>query len=424
MQANLIYITDGYPFVKEDNFSGDELPYLTAQPWNLVVLPKLRGLPPRHLPRYDFALDTCLTVPDWQRVRFLAHWRSLPFMAAEVANSLTHGILPRPVALCKATAVALHARAALKKLILTQKLHRNALVVYAFWFLPVVVGAWMLRKEFPHMRIVSRLHGIDLYAFQSKGGYLPFRYRRASMADVFAPCSQRGYAYLKEEGVPEGKLTCHYLGVPEASGTALASQGDGLNLVSCSFAQPVKRLPLLGRSLIALARNRPGLRVHWHHVGDGPQFEVLRNIVSQQLPPNLRCTLHGRMSVEDARRFFTGDTVGGLDGLLCVSASEGLPVSMMEAQQAGLPIVSTDVGGVSEIVTSDTGVLMPAQFTQQQFDDAVLTLCHWKQRALREHIARQGRMLFSLENYKKFIRQVLEPQMCISEALLRAFLRT
>jgi len=97
---------------------------------------------------------------------------------------------------------------------------------------------------------------------------------------------------------------------------------------------------------------------------------------------------------------------------------------MMEAQQAGLPIVSTDVGGVSEIVTSDTGVLMPAQFTQQQFDDAVLTLCHWKQRALREHIARQGRMLFSLENYKKFIRQVLEPQMCISEALLRAFLRT
>ena len=42
MKAALLYVTDGYPFVAEDIFSGDELQFLTAGPWDLLVLPKLR----------------------------------------------------------------------------------------------------------------------------------------------------------------------------------------------------------------------------------------------------------------------------------------------------------------------------------------------------------------------------------------------
>ena len=35
---------------------------------------------------------------------------------------------------------------------------------------------------------------------------------------------------------------------------------------------------------------------------------------------------------------------------LCTSDSEGMPLSLIEAQMAGVPVVSTDVGSVSEIV--------------------------------------------------------------------------
>jgi glycosyltransferase involved in cell wall biosynthesis len=38
---------------------------------------------------------------------------------------------------------------------------------------------------------------------------------------------------------------------------------------------------------------------------------------------------------------------------------EGLPVAVLEAMMAGLPIVSTSVGDIPRVVTSDTGILVP-----------------------------------------------------------------
>src|SRR5262249_43957822 len=41
------------------------------------------------------------------------------------------------------------------------------------------------------------------------------------------------------------------------------------------------------------------------------------------------------------------------------SDNEGTPVSLIEAAAAGLPAVATDVGGVGEVVTEDTGIVVP-----------------------------------------------------------------
>jgi len=50
------------------------------------------------------------------------------------------------------------------------------------------------------------------------------------------------------------------------------------------------------------------------------------------------------------------------DMFVLASLWEGLPVSIMEAMASGLPVVATDVGGVSEIVVNnETGLLMPPQ---------------------------------------------------------------
>lgn len=55
------------------------------------------------------------------------------------------------------------------------------------------------------------------------------------------------------------------------------------------------------------------------------------------------------------------------DAFLLTSISEGIPVTLIEAMAARLPIVSTDVGGIAEVVVSgETGYLAPAK------DDAAL----------------------------------------------------
>jgi len=70
------------------------------------------------------------------------------------------------------------------------------------------------------------------------------------------------------------------------------------------------------------------------------------------------------------------------------SSSEGIPVSMMEAQSFGIPILAMDVGGVREIVGPQTGRLL-------QQDDPPLPgwkgVCDLPAFAREASVARAGR---------------------------------
>ena len=48
-----------------------------------------------------------------------------------------------------------------------------------------------------------------------------------------------------------------------------------------------------------------------------------------------------------------------VDAFINVSASEGLPVSIMETQSFGTPVIPTSVGGTPELVTQQNGWLLP-----------------------------------------------------------------
>lgn len=43
----------------------------------------------------------------------------------------------------------------------------------------------------------------------------------------------------------------------------------------------------------------------------------------------------------------------GTDTFINLSYSEGLPTSVMEVASTGLPIITTDIGGTREIITTD-----------------------------------------------------------------------
>ena len=74
----------------------------------------------------------------------------------------------------------------------------------------------------------------------------------------------------------------------------------------------------------------------------------------------LNVILHGYVSNQSLINFYQNQHV---DLFVNVSSSEGLPVSIMEALSFGIPVIATDVGGTSELVSDKVGELISSTFT-------------------------------------------------------------
>ena len=86
-------------------------------------------------------------------------------------------------------------------------------------------------------------------------------------------------------------------------------------------------------------------------VGDGPERPELAALVDQ-LGLGERVRLCGE-------RDDIPELLGRADCFVLASRSEGLPMSILEAMAAGLPVVASDVGGVAELVVDGaTGLLV------------------------------------------------------------------
>ena len=116
---------------------------------------------------------------------------------------------------------------------------------------------------------------------------------------------------------------------------------------------PVKRVPLIAKALKIL--DGEGLKLEWTHYGSGPDFhEVQKEMASCQ---GIKWALKGSVSNSE---IIDAYSAGSYDLFVNASSSEGLPLSIMEACAAGLPVVATDVGGTHEIIIEGVnGVLIP-----------------------------------------------------------------
>jgi len=112
----------------------------------------------------------------------------------------------------------------------------------------------------------------------------------------------------------------------------------------------VKRPEWALEVLELLGARHPSLQVVF--VGDGELRGLLERRI-RALPGELRSRAHLVGALPDMPA-----VLSELDALLLTSRSEGLPVALIEAGAAGLPVVATRVGGVPEIVAEErTGLL-------------------------------------------------------------------
>lgn len=85
-------------------------------------------------------------------------------------------------------------------------------------------------------------------------------------------------------------------------------------------------------------------------VGEGPEEQALRRLVTS-LGLDERVVWAGARS--DAPRL-----VSAFDVAVTASTWEGLPLSVLEAMAAGVPVVASAVGGIPELLSGGGGVLV------------------------------------------------------------------
>ncbi len=240
------------------------------------------------------------------------------------------------------------------------KPNSSSLIGYSFWFYDCLYLAWMHKKGWIN-KAVSRAHSGDLYEDHvSIRNKILFRNFQFKNFDKIFPVSNMGKKYLHDRYLNfKEKIETIYLGSNE-NGINQFNTETVFTIVSCASFRHHKRIHKIAEMLQFV-----DFPLRWYHIGDerlnsnDPKLEEY-NINKEKLKENnnIEFIQLGSMKNEEIFTFYKNQSI---NLFISLSAIEGIPVSMMEAISFGIPVISTDVGGCKEIVTEETGILIPLE---------------------------------------------------------------
>ena len=362
--STIVLITDAFPFgaVTESSFIIPELKELTAGGRRLVIIPTTRLTDEPSVDLSDRGIEVCTGWADSAEWRH--PWRrALRALRPEtwVLSAGTSDLRTSLSFTASAKAFASWLRGWIKR----EKIDPDTTLFYTFWFdFPTSALAFLSRRM--PLRYISRAHRHDIYT------------RRAPRLRAMTMGASQGIYTVSLAGAHElrtrfpdksNKLKLSRLGSSCPEGQKLTKRHTAadraITVLSVSRVTDIKRVSLNFEMVKALAIARPGTSVKWIHVGDGPLMAELRAAAADpSLPANLTVELLGELSNEEVQRLYVTRTI---DWFMLLSTSEGLPVVLCEAMSHGIPAIATDAGGTSEIVTDDTGLLLPIDVTPEEF---------------------------------------------------------
>jgi glycosyltransferase involved in cell wall biosynthesis len=286
---------------------------------------------------------------------------------------------------------------------------KGNLVLYSYWLTSSALATTFARAKNCSIRKIARAHGGDVYEERNQQQYLSFRNSLGENLDRIYPISENGQHYLKARIHPSNhhKLQVSRLGTLQQQKLANPVPGKKKLIVSCSFLLPVKRIHVMIEVLALVTQSN----IEWIHIGDGPLASELQDLARKKLSgkSNVTYSFKGTLSPPAIQEFYLNNPVYLFWNL---SESEGIPVTMMEAQSYGIPVLGLDVGGVSEIVNNRNGRLLPAHVTSEEIATELtqlLNLSAEPYQNLREAAWQNWNTLYNAErNFSTFADQILK----------------
>ncbi|GLR67786.1 colanic acid biosynthesis glycosyltransferase WcaL [Acidocella aquatica] len=232
-------------------------------------------------------------------------------------------------------------------------------------------------------------HAKDLYLTRK-----PIIARRTRAAEFVVTCTGYNARYLEDiQGHPAGKINLIYHGIDldmfNARPAATPAQAAPPLILSVGRLVPKKGLNDLISACALLKAS--GIAFRCRIIGEGPLRNALQDQIKSAGLEDL-VTLSGAMTHASLIALYATADLFALPPRIADDGDrDGIPNVIAEAMAIGLPVVSTDVSGIPELVRNlETGLLVPprdpaalAQAMEQLLRDRPLAL----------RLAAQGRAL-------------------------------
>lgn len=370
-EKELILITDAFPYGPgEKSFVGPEVEYLSKS-WNITIVSFASKKE-----RFNEELETplpegvkCVWCGSRSWLKVFCGYVKMVFTKegrSEIRRVISEG--PKRVAnilmsvayygltwdfLCNMEASGIFNTASDK-------------VFYSYWFSHGAMALSIARKSHK-INFVSRIHRYDLYNESPRFDRQPFQWfkrdnceRLLFVADYAKEYFEETYGLLKTDGGTLQTDVCRLGAFPPDEVPNNAETGAKRLIVSCSYCISRKRVHLIVEALSTI----DDIDYEWVHFGDGSERENLEALARDK---GVKANFVGAISNSEIQDFYRRNYV---DLFVTTSASEGCPVSLMEASAFGIPIVATNVGGISEIV-EENGILLNADPSPEEIADAI-----------------------------------------------------
>lgn len=405
----VIILTSAFPYLPGEQFIEDEISYWgdVADNNEIIVLPASSKGQARNLPGNVTVDLSCLAEKFWPKWYFLFYALTSKVFISELFYIINNrGIRWFDFKEFLRTINLLHVfRYKLRKYL---RRCGSADVIYCYWNDAQAYAACMLKKEGLVGEVVTRMHGFDLYEERRVNSYMPLKRQFISQFDKVFVLSKAAENYvLKRYRADPETVKVRPLAVPIPERMASRSPHGEVSIVSVSFCVGVKRIDKIIDALEIAAQHHPTITFFWNHIGGGPLLDQLKSHAARVLAPlkNINFNFRGTLTRDEVRHFYLFEMV---DCILNASESEGMPVSIMEAMSFGVPAIAPDIGGISDLINSETGMLLRSAATPDDIATAIGALIEGPEGEIRARARLKMEESYNAAiNYRCFVNEVL-----------------
>lgn len=406
---NILLLTVNFPYGNSESFLSNELKYLSKKGSKILIYSHSSKGKSRYLP-HGVKVVNISSIKKTLLVIFGTLYAFLKY-CPYYFNDLISAIIEERWNILKFSRYAyiinyfLRSSYFIAWFDLLYSKNKKDLIIYSYWMNAESYAMSILKRSCPELKVVSRVHGGDLYT-ERNSGYLPFRNLIIEKLDRIFTISNHGKSYLFSKYIitNPNKIILSRLGVPKQKRISNIINRKEIVVASCSSDEPIKRvekiLLLLGDLSISLNK-----KISWIHVGIENKAFMKKYLKKLNSYGKLSLILPGAVPNNEISNIYKNYEP---DFFINLSSTEGVPVSIMEALSFGIPVIATDVGGTSEITNDSVGAIIDSDIDFNCTINEINRVLENRNK-LSENAYQQWQALCNDEkNYIKFYNHLVE----------------